>query len=83
MGGTIAGTFAFGLEDIEGADDLWAILVFTILCSVVVHRVTATSVMERLDRRRARRLAPDEKSCAQRCSATGLHLVVRLPTDNA
>jgi len=48
--------FALGKEDFEAADEIWATLAFTILASVVIHGVTATPVMERLDRRRARRL---------------------------
>lgn len=49
--------FALGRTKFEHSDELWAIVVFTIVASIVIHGVTATPVMERLDRRRERRLA--------------------------
>jgi NhaP-type Na+/H+ or K+/H+ antiporter len=56
--------FAVERAEFEQADEVWAIATFTILASIVIHGVTATPVMEYLDRRRARRLghtdsAPD------------------------
>ncbi|HUF98369.1 MAG TPA: cation:proton antiporter [Ilumatobacter sp.] len=42
------------------ADEMWAVTVFTILVSIVVHGVTATPVMDRLDARRDRRAARDQ-----------------------
>lgn len=48
---------AFALErgEFAQADELWSIVTFTILASIVIHGATATPVMERLDRRRDRR----------------------------
>ncbi len=48
--------FAVERAEFERADEVWAIATFTILLSILVHGVTATPVMEYLDRRRARRL---------------------------
>jgi NhaP-type Na+/H+ or K+/H+ antiporter len=48
--------FAVGRADFKQSDEVWAIATFTILASVVIHGVTATPVMEYLDRRRERRL---------------------------
>ncbi|WP_049574451.1 cation:proton antiporter [Nonomuraea sp. SBT364] len=48
--------FALGHADFGvPADELWAVAGFTVLASVVVHGVTATPVMRRLDALRARR----------------------------
>ena len=47
--------FALGKSPFRDSDELWATVIFTILASVVIHGVTATPVMDRLDRRRARR----------------------------
>ncbi len=44
--------FALGQADFSNADELWSITLFTILLSIVIHGVTATPIMERLDRRR-------------------------------
>lgn len=44
--------FALGKADFADADELWSITLFTILASILIHGVTATPVMERLDRRR-------------------------------
>ncbi len=49
--------FAVGHADFDGVDELWSITLFTILASIVIHGVTATPIMERLDRRRETRLA--------------------------
>lgn len=48
--------FAVDRATFERAEELWAITLFTILASVVIHGVTATPVMQRLDARDARRL---------------------------
>ena len=48
--------FAVERAEFEQADEVWAIATFTILASIVIHGVTATPVMEYLDRRRERRL---------------------------
>ena len=48
--------FAVGLAEFADVDELWSITLFTILASIAIHGVTATPVMERLDRRRALRL---------------------------
>lgn len=47
--------FAVQSADFVGEDELWAATAFTILASVFVHGVTATPVMNALDRRAARR----------------------------
>ncbi|MEU4574427.1 cation:proton antiporter [Nonomuraea sp. ATR24] len=48
--------FALGQADFGvPADELWAVTGFTVLASVVLHGVTATPVMRRLDALRARR----------------------------
>jgi NhaP-type Na+/H+ or K+/H+ antiporter len=49
--------FALRLEAFADADQLWAIVTFTILASIVLHGVTATPVMAYLDRRSQRRRA--------------------------
>ena len=49
--------FAVGRADFAHVDELWAITLFTILASILIHGVTATPIMERLDRRREIRLA--------------------------
>jgi NhaP-type Na+/H+ or K+/H+ antiporter len=61
--------FAFGMAEFESTAELWAIVVFTILVSIVVHGVTATPVMELLDRRRSRRRSP-RRSVIPRAAAT-------------
>ena len=48
--------FAVERAEFEQADEVWAIATFTILLSILIHGVTATPVMEYLDRRRERRL---------------------------
>lgn len=49
--------FAVDRAEFEHADELWAITIFTIVASVVIHGVTATPVMTHLDRRNERRQA--------------------------
>lgn len=49
--------FALRKETFADADELWAIVTFTILASIVLHGVTATPVMDYLDRRSQRRQA--------------------------
>ncbi|RST10891.1 sodium:proton antiporter [Streptomyces sp. WAC05374] len=47
--------YALGLDDFGGLGrELWAAVAFTVLLSVVVHGVTATPVISRLDRMRGR-----------------------------
>lgn len=43
-----------------GSDDLWPVVTLTILLSIAVHGVTATGVMQRLDRRRRSRRSRSE-----------------------
>ncbi len=45
--------YATGSEDFAGTDTLWSTLAFTVALSVVVHGVTSTPVMRRLDTMRA------------------------------
>lgn len=45
--------YATGVATFEGSDLLWSTAAFTVLLSVVVHGVTATPVMRRLDAMRA------------------------------
>ncbi len=45
-------SFALGSEYISEGLELWAVVAFTIVLSVVVHGVTATPVMRRMDQRR-------------------------------
>lgn len=49
--------FAIGHADFADSDQLWSIVLFTILASIAIHGITATPVMERLDRRRDLRRA--------------------------
>ncbi|GAA3148512.1 cation:proton antiporter [Planomonospora alba] len=41
------------------AEEIWAVVAFTVLASLVLHGITATPVMERLDRLRAAAAAED------------------------
>ncbi|WP_256011644.1 cation:proton antiporter [Desertivirga xinjiangensis] len=41
--------FAFGEANFEGKDELWAIVAFTILLSIIIHGLTATPVMKHLE----------------------------------
>lgn len=41
--------YASGEADFAGLNDIWSIVAFTVLLSVVVHGVTATPVMRRID----------------------------------
>jgi NhaP-type Na+/H+ or K+/H+ antiporter len=45
-------TYALGEAKFADADLLWATVGFTILLSVILHGVTATPLMRRLDRHR-------------------------------
>jgi NhaP-type Na+/H+ or K+/H+ antiporter len=52
---------AYGLNHmhaVEGADRLWAVVGLTILCSILMHGLTVTPIMRRLDRSKGR--DPDE-----------------------
>jgi NhaP-type Na+/H+ or K+/H+ antiporter len=49
--------YAFGHARFPGGDRLWAITALVILLSVVVHGVSATPVMDRIDLTRRRRAA--------------------------
>jgi NhaP-type Na+/H+ or K+/H+ antiporter len=46
--------FAVGHADFPGRRELWSTVAFAVVLSVVVHGMTATPVMRRLDRSRAR-----------------------------
>jgi NhaP-type Na+/H+ or K+/H+ antiporter len=61
--------FALRLEAFDEADELWAIVTFTILASIVLHGVTATPVMDHLDRRSQRRRA--RSLAAQQATSAG------------
>ena len=54
--------FAVERADFEQSGEVWAIATFTILASIVIHGVTATPIMEYLDRRRERRLGLAESA---------------------
>lgn len=62
---------ALGQEDLSAFDrQLWAVVTFTVLASVVLHGVTATPVISRLDRLRRRRARsgtaePDDDAVAR------------------
>lgn len=45
-------SYALGEADFPGAEQLWRVTILVVLCSVVLHGVTATPVMRWLDRRR-------------------------------
>ena len=48
------------------AEELWAVVAFTVLASLVVHGISASPVMTRLDRLRVRvGLERDEEPAAQ------------------
>jgi len=49
--------YAVGHAPFSHRDELWAVIVATIVLSIFVHGVTATPVMRELDRRRSRRAA--------------------------
>jgi len=53
---------AYALEhgDFPEAERLWAVVALVVVGSIVVHGITATPVMARLDRRRVRAAGPDE-----------------------
>ena len=44
--------YALNEERFEGAEELWAVLGFTVLVSIVLHGTTVTPAMNHLDRRR-------------------------------
>jgi sodium/hydrogen antiporter len=44
--------YALNEEHFEGAEELWAVLCFTVLVSIVMHGTAVTPVMRHLDRRR-------------------------------
>ncbi|WP_231459933.1 MULTISPECIES: sodium:proton antiporter [unclassified Pedobacter] len=50
MGSIYYLAFAFGEINFEQQDELWAIVAFTILISIVLHGLTATPVMKRLSK---------------------------------
>lgn len=50
--------YALNRADFAQADELWAILVFIVLLSIVLHGVSASPVMARLDRRKEIEAAP-------------------------
>ena len=50
--------YALNEADFAQAEELWAILVFVVLLSVVLHGVSASPVMARLDRRTERKRQP-------------------------
>ncbi|MBC8091798.1 MAG: cation:proton antiporter, partial [Pseudonocardia sp.] len=56
--------YATTQAEIPGADVLWAVTAFTIVVSVVMHGVTATPVMQWIDRRREHRHAQQATSRA-------------------
>ncbi|QKW53795.1 cation:proton antiporter [Streptomyces buecherae] len=54
--------YALGEEDFHvPAEELWAVVTFTVLCSVVLHGVTASPVISRLDRLRLLRARRAER----------------------
>jgi NhaP-type Na+/H+ or K+/H+ antiporter len=66
--------FALHKAEFAQARELWAILGFTMLVSIVLHGVLATPVMNWLDRRHGRKisaeLADEEKSKEETVEAT-------------
>jgi NhaP-type Na+/H+ or K+/H+ antiporter len=50
--------FAFNQADFLHANTLWSTVCLVVLLSILLHGVSASGVLERLDRRRARRNAP-------------------------
>jgi NhaP-type Na+/H+ or K+/H+ antiporter len=47
------------MQTVKGADRLWAVVGLTILCSILMHGLTVTPIMRRLDRSQGR--DPDEE----------------------
>jgi NhaP-type Na+/H+ or K+/H+ antiporter len=59
MGSVFYLSFAVGHASFENVDKLWAIVAFTMLVSIVMHGLTATSVMNYLKKNIAREKVPD------------------------
>ena len=57
--------FALARDEFPQSDELWSIVAFTIMASIVVHGVTSTPVMQHLDRRRAGADVVEPRSAAQ------------------
>jgi NhaP-type Na+/H+ or K+/H+ antiporter len=54
--------FAFNHGDFDGHPRMWAIVTLVVLLSILLHGLSATSAMARLDAWRARRIQPGVKT---------------------
>lgn len=57
MGSVYYLAYAATEEVFLGANEVWAVAVLTIVCSIVIHGLTSTAVLRRIDRRRNRNTA--------------------------
>ena len=57
MGSVYYLAYAATEEVFLGANEVWAVAVLTIVCSIVIHGLTSTAVLRRIDRRRDRNTA--------------------------